>query len=65
MSVANEPSATIRARAIAREYNVSEATIYAWARNGVLPSVKVGKIRLFDRASCEAILRGREKRSHA
>ncbi len=53
---------TLRAREIARRFNVSLACVYGWSRTGVLPSRKVGKIRLFDRESVEALLGSRERK---
>jgi len=47
------------ARDVARLLHAPVSTVEDWARRGILPSVKIGRRRLYIRQSIEAALTGR------
>jgi excisionase family DNA binding protein len=47
------------AREVARLLHAPVSTVEDWARRGILPSVKIGKRRLYIRQHIEAVLVGR------
>ncbi len=53
---------TVRAKELSRKFNVSLQSIYNWCDTGVLQSVKVGRLRLIDKASAEALFAGCERK---
>lgn len=46
------------AREVARLMHAPVSTVEDWARRGVLPSVKIGRRRLYIRHQIEAVLTG-------
>lgn len=47
------------AREVAELLHAPVSTVEDWARRGILPSVKVGRRRLYVRQSVEAVLTGK------
>ena len=49
------------AREVAELLRAPVLTVEDWARGGILPSVKIGKRRLYIRQNIEAVLKGQPK----
>ncbi len=49
------------AREVAGLLHAPVSTVEDWARRGILPSVKIGKRRLYVRQSIEAVVTGQAK----
>lgn len=50
--------ATLTAGEFAETLQVEESTIYRWARDGVVPSIRIGGVVRFRTQDVEALLRG-------
>lgn len=49
----------LTAKQVSDEYNLNEATLYRWARDGVIPSKRIGlRTVRFNRDEVEAFLAG-------
>lgn len=48
----------VKAKAIAKRYNVTEATIYNWARSGKIPSVAFCGVIRFNMEAVRAVIEG-------
>jgi excisionase family DNA binding protein len=54
-----EPSSLLTVEEVATRFNVTPRTVYNWASNGALPTVRVGRGFLrFPKADIERILNG-------
>jgi hypothetical protein len=48
----------VKAKVLAKRYNVTEATIYNWAKSGKIPSVSFCGVIRFDMEAVRAVIEG-------